>query len=112
MKRRDAPHRAAKVYQADELISIVDAITLLADRDRRTHDVDRSRKARMRHHIQYAVENDQLSEVIRKGEKHYVFGRLAAWAQGRWRGRYDDLPSIRDVITGGMVARAFKVILD
>lgn len=90
-----------KVYQAEDFISISDAITLLADRDRRRYDTDRLRKARMRRHIMYAVDNCELTEIIRHGKKCYVYGRVVALAQVKWPGKYDDLVSIRDPIVGG-----------
>jgi hypothetical protein len=58
----------------------------------------------MRQHIKYAVANGELHETVRRGEQCYVFGRMAAWAQNKWPGRYDDLPSTRDENRGGMVA--------
>jgi hypothetical protein len=102
VKRKDAPLRVAKDYGPNELISISAAIVLLADRDQRKNDSDRVRKARMRERIRYAVENRELTEARRQGTKCYVYGRLIAWAQDKWPGRYGDLVAIRDPIVRGV----------
>jgi hypothetical protein len=102
VRRKGIPPRAAKIYSPDDLITLPDAITLLAARDLRKHDSDRVRKARMRHHITYAVENRELTETIRHGMKHYVFGRIGAWAQDKWPGKYGDLLAIRDASVGSV----------
>jgi hypothetical protein len=56
----------------------------------------------MRHHVRQAVGNGQLAETVRRNIKHYVYGRLAAWAQDKWPGKYDDFPAIRDPVTNGV----------
>lgn len=98
MKRGKTPTRAVRSYSPDDHISISQLVTLLADRDRRAHDTDRVRKARMRQHIMYAAYNGQLTEAIYKSEKCYVYGRAVAWAQAKWPGRYSDLVAMRDPI--------------
>ena len=102
VKHKKAQTPKAKLYRQEDFISIAEAVHLLADRDYRTHDTDRVRKARMRQHIMYAVNDHQLVETVRQSKRCYVFGRLVAWAQTKWPGRYDDLPALRDRI----VARA------
>jgi len=104
VRRKAASRLAATDYGPNDLITLTDAIELLADRDRRKNDSDRERKGRMRERIRYAVANRELTETIRHSTKHYTYGRIAAWAQDNWPGKYDDLVAIRVPNSGGMTA--------
>jgi hypothetical protein len=102
VRRKETPPSSAKVYDPNDLIALTDAIALLADRDRRKHDTDRSRKARMRGRIKYAVDNGALAETLRQSKKCYVYGHIVAWAQENWPGKYDDLKAIRAPSVGSV----------
>jgi hypothetical protein len=95
VRRKETPPSSAKVYDPNDLIALPDAIALLAERDRRKHDTDRVKKARMRARIKYAVDNGALAETLRRSKRCYVYGRIVAWAQENWPGKYDDLEAIR-----------------
>lgn len=110
VRRNDASSPAVKVYAPSDRVTLAEAIDLLADRDRRKHDSDRGRKARMRHHIQSAVRNHQLTEKNTFGTKHYEYGRLAAWAQDKWRGRYDDFLATRDPIVNSVAGTLGRLL--
>jgi hypothetical protein len=111
VKRKAARQHMPKVYHPDAFILISEAINLLADRDRRLHDSDRVRKARMRQHIMYAVNNGELEESFRHRTKRYVYGRIVAWAQDKWPGRYSDLVAIRDPIVGRLEASLPRLVV-
>lgn len=102
MRRKKTLARPPKAHKPDDLITQSEAIALLADRDRRQFDSDRVRKARMRARIKYAVDNGVLIETLSKSKKCYVYGRIVAWAQGSWPGKYDDLEAIRAPSVGSV----------
>ena len=106
VKRKNTPLSSVTDYRADDFITLTDAVTLLADRDRRRHDTDRIRKGRMRQHIYYATYNGVLQSVIHRSVKCYVFGKIAAWARSKWPGLYDHFPATTDPVRGGHVGDA------
>jgi hypothetical protein len=110
VKSKVAPRRVAKVYRPDDLISLTEAVELLADRDRRKHDPDRARKQRKRYWIGHAVKAGHIAEATRQSKKCYVYGRLVAWAQRRWPRTYDDLLPI-EPIRGAMSATVRRMTL-
>lgn len=73
-----------------KLITITEAIELIASRDFREFDTRRSAKDRARKRVNYAIKKNELRPVEGKLQlKHFGF-----WARDVWPTKFNDLPAV------------------